>query len=189
MLKRLRRTLAAAGMAAVLGAAAAGGLPGSAVAAELSDKSVQTLLDYAWAVLPDKFTTPQGKVIAVDKKDKKSVEIPIDVAREVIKVARLSAFAQICKLADAQVANYRTMMKVEEAKKTWSDQQLLYISQLHLFTVMWLTGNVKIEEKDGEKSVVVDEGGEAKEQTCTDEEKKKVEAQIVAYFKANDKKE
>jgi hypothetical protein len=189
MPSRFRKALTAAGLAVAIGVAGGLSLPPPAVAAELSDKSVQVLLDYAWAVLPDKFTTQQGKVIAVNKKDRKAVDIPLDVAREVIKVARLSAFAQICKLTDAQVANYRTMMRVEEAKKTWSDQQLLYISQLHLFTVMWLTGNVKIEERDGEKSVVVDESSGAKEQTCTDEERKKVEAQIVAYFKANGKKE
>ncbi len=186
MSMRTTRTLQALGAAAALAAMAATASP--AQTAELSEKSVQTLLDYAWAVLPDKFTTPTGKVIAVDKKKRESVAIPIEVAREVITVARLSAHAQICKLQDAQIANYRTMMKVEEAKKSWSDQQLLYISQLHLFTVMWLTGNVKIEEKEGENVVVVDEGGGAgKEQTCTDEQKKKVEEQIVAYFKAHEK--
>ena len=186
MSMRFLRTLQALCAAVALAAMAASGSP--AETAELSEKSVLVLLDYAWAVLPDKFTTPAGKVIAVDKKNRDSVKIPIEVAREVITVARLSAHAQICKLADAQIANYRTMMKVEEARKTWSDQQLLYISQLHLFTVMWLTGNVKIEEKDGENVVVVDEaGGDQKEQTCTDEQKKKVEEQIVAYFKAHEK--
>jgi hypothetical protein len=174
----------AGGLALLAGAAA------PARAAELSDKSVSVLMNYAWAILPNKFTTPQGKVIEVDKSKRDAVIVPIEVARDVVKVARLSAHAQICKLSDKQVENYRTMMSREEAKKAgdkaqWSDQQLLYISQLHLFTVMWLTGNVKIVEKDGEKEVVVDEGGgESAEQTCTDEQRKAVEQQIDAYVKA-----
>ena len=35
---------------------------------------------------------------------------------------------------------YQTMMRQKEATKQLSQQQLLYISQIHLFTVMWLTG-------------------------------------------------
>ena len=48
-------------------------------------------------------------------------------------------------------------MRREEAKATWTEQQLLYINQLHLFTVMTLTGKVQIVEKDGDKQVVVKE--------------------------------
>ena len=45
-------------------------------------------------------------------------------------------------------------MRREQAKSQWSDQQLLYISQLHTFTVMMLTGKVQLVEKEGEKVVV-----------------------------------
>ena len=62
-----------------------------------------------------------------------------------------------CELAEEQRANYQTLMRREEAKSTWTDQQLLYISQLHLFTVMTLTGKVQIVEKEGDKQVVVKE--------------------------------
>lgn len=176
-MRALATMLCAAGLAGACMAS------GPAVAADLSDKSVKILMGYAWSVLPDKFTTPTGKVIVVDKAKKDQVLVPVDVARDVIKVARLSAHAQICKLDDKQVENYRTMMQREEDKKKWSDQQLLYISQLHLFTVMWLTGNVKLVEKDGQNEVVVDEGTGAKEQTCTDAQKAKVTEQIDAYIK------
>lgn len=154
-----------------------------------SDRSVQVLMNYAWTVLPNKFTTPQGKVIEVDKTKQKEIVVPIDVAREVVRVARLSAHAQICELGDEQVANYQTLMRRELAKKQWSEQQMLYINQLHLFTVMWLTGKVKLVEKDGDKEVVIEEGKAAKVETCTDEQRKKVSDTIKAYVMADAPKE
>ena len=73
-------------------------------------------------------------------------------------------------------------MKREVDKKKWTDQQLLYISQLHLTTVMLLTGKIKLVEKDGDKEVVVDET-KAPQQTCTDEQRGKVKDIITAYVK------
>src|SRR6516162_537039 len=96
---------------------------------ELSEKSVSVLMSYAWAMTPPKFTMPTGKVIEVDKAKRNEVVVPIDIAREVIRVGRLAAFAQLCGLAEEQAANYQTMMRREQMKKRWSDQQLLYISQ------------------------------------------------------------
>jgi hypothetical protein len=83
--------------------------------------------------------------------------VPLDVAREVIRVARLSAYAQLCELPEEQRANFQTFMRREEAKSKWTDQQMLFINQLHLFTVMTLTGKVALVEKDGDKQVVVQE--------------------------------
>jgi hypothetical protein len=151
---------------------------------ELSEKSVQLLMQYAWALTPPKFTSPDGKTILVDKSKPKAVIAPLDVAREVIKVARLSAYAQLCELPEEQRANYQTLMRREEAKSMWTDQQLLYISQLHLFTVMTLTGKVQIVEKEGDKQVVVQESKAAKTESCTDTERKRVKAQITSYIEA-----
>jgi len=142
------------------------------------------LMNYAWAILPTKFTTQTGKVIEVDKKKRKEVMIPVPLARNIIQVARLSAHAQICELPEEQTANYRAMMRAENDKKKWSDQQLLYISQLHLFTVMWLTGNVKVTEKEGTKEVTVNERGSPNKQTCTDEQRKLVKNKIQTYLKS-----
>ena len=72
-------------------------------------------------------------------------------------------------------------MRREEAKSKWTDQQLLFINQLHLFTVMTLTGKVQLVEKDGDKQVVVQEGKPAKAESCTDTERKKVQDQVLAY--------
>src|SRR5215467_4660652 len=150
---------------------------------ELSDKSVLTLMRYAWGMVPEKFTTPLGKTIIVDKAHASESIVPLDVAREVIRVARLSAYAQLCELPEEQRANYQTLMRREEAKK-WSDQQMLFINQLHLFTVMTLTGKVQLIEKDGDKQVVVQEGKPVKTESCTDTERKKIQDQIMAYVNA-----
>jgi len=159
------------------------GLVGPAFAQnkELSDKSVLTLMRYAWGMVPEKFTTPLGKTIIVDKAHASESIVPLDVAREVIRVARLSAYAQLCELPEEQRANYQTLMRREEAKSKWSDQQMLFINQLHLFTVMTLTGKVQLIEKDGEKQVVVQESKPLKTESCTDTERKKVQDQIMAY--------
>lgn len=163
---------------AFVGAVAA---PASAQNKELSDKSVLTLMKYAWGMVPEKFTTPLGKTIIVDKSHASESIVPLDIAREVIRVARMSAYAQLCELPEEQRANYQTLMRREEAKSKWSDQQMLFINQLHLFTVMTLTGKVQLVEKDGDKQVVVQEGKPVKTESCTDTERKKVQDQVMAY--------
>jgi hypothetical protein len=163
------------------------GSPGAPVAQtkELSDKSVLTLMKYAWSMIPDKFTTPLGKTILVDRSKPSESIVPMETAREVIHVARLSAYAQLCELAEEQRSNYQTFMRREQAKGKWSDQQMLFINQLHLFTVMTLTGKVQLVEKDGDKQVVVQEGKPIKTESCSDTEKQKIQAQIMAYVNAN----
>ena len=163
------------------------GSPGALIAQtkELSDKSVLTLMKYAWSMVPEKFTTPLGKTILVDRSKASEAIVPMEVAREVIHVARLSAYAQLCELAEEQRSNYQTFMRREQAKGKWTDQQLLFINQLHLFTVMTLTGKVQLVEKDGDKQVVVQEGKPIKTESCSDTEKQKIQAQIMAFVNAN----
>jgi hypothetical protein len=176
-----------AGVALVCAAAIVAGSAVSALAQakELSDKSVATLMRYAWNLVPEKFTTPQGKTIEVDKSKSSDAIVPMETARDVIRAARLSAYAQMCELPEEQRANYQTLMRREEAKSKWTDQQMLFINQLHLFTMMTLTGKVQLVEKDGDKQVVVQEGKQAKAATCSDTEKKKVQEQIMAFVAAN----
>lgn len=180
-----------AGRAIAVGAFAVaitvGSFSNEAAAKELSDKSVKVLMDYAWSILPAKFTTPKGKTIIVDKKKRDKIIVPINIGRGVAKVARLSAHAQICDLPEAQAANYRTMMRFESRRKKWSEQQMLYISQLHLFTVMWLTGNVKLVEKDGEKTVELENSSNRKAPTCTENQRRKVSETIGRYVIAKQK--
>lgn len=179
----VKRQTAVLGLVAAL---AAGTFVGASVPAraaeELSEKSIQTFMDYAWSLVPQQFTKPDGKTITIDKKKRDEVMVPIDVAREVVRVGRLSAHAQICKLLEDQVTNYNSLMRREIEKKKWTEQQLLYISQLHLTTVMLLTGKIKLVEAQGDKQVVVEEGKDVT-QTCSAEQKAKVKEVITAYVK------
>lgn len=155
-----------------------------AQAQELSEKSVKTFMNYAWSLVPQQFTPPNGKTIVIDKKNKDAVVVPVDIAREVIRVGRVSAHAQICDLTEAQVLNYRSLMMREQERKKWSDQQMVYISQLHLTTVMLLTGKIRLVANEGGKEVVVEEGKAPTAKTCSEEQKKKVAEVIAEYVKA-----
>jgi len=173
-----------AGICSIGVAAGAAGMTTTALAAqELSDKAVRTFVDYAWSLVPAQFTKPNGQIIVIDKKKKDEVMVPDDVAREVIRVGRFSAHAQVCNLPQEQVDNYQSMMRREEQKKKWTPQQMIFINQLHLTTVMLLTGKIKRVEKEGDTEVKVEES-KAPTQTCTDEEKVKVKDVIAAYVKA-----
>lgn len=167
---------------------ALGGPVAPARAQELSEKAINSFMDYAWSLTPQQFSKPDGTVIQIDKKKKEEVLIPVDVAREVIRVGRLSAHAQVCRLGDEQIENHRALMRHEEARtapKKWTPQQMVYISQLHLTTVMLLTGKIKLVEKEGDKEVVVDEGKAPPAQTCSAEQAKKVAEIIKVYVDAN----
>ena len=152
------------------------------VAQELSERSVKTIMNYAWSYTPDKFTPPNGKTIFIDKKNREKMMVPVAKGREVIKVARLTAHAQICDLREDQVKNYRSLMLRETKSKQWTEQQIVYINQLHLTTVMMLVGKLQIVKKDGDtdKKVVVKEG-KAAAKTCTAEQKSKVKELITKY--------
>ncbi len=147
---------------------------------ELSDKAVRTLAGIAYLQVPDKIKDGDGKVFEIDKSDPKKIIVPVEDARHIIKVARLSAHAQICDLADLQAANYLTMMAEERAKKKWSKVQMLYISRLHLFTVMWLTGKAQVTDvsKDGKKT---ERKTDQKQFKCSKAEREKVRKEIEHY--------
>ena len=154
-----------------------------------SDEMVNAVLKYAWAMLPNQFTNKDGNVIVVDKNKKDDVMIPIDVAREIVRVGRISAHAQVCNLPDDQTLNHRSMMKREVDKKTWTDQQKLWINQIHLTTVMLLTGKIKaVEKDDGKEVAVMDTSKDAKPaNTCTPEQSAAVKDKIKAYVDAGPK--
>jgi hypothetical protein len=153
-------------------------------AQELSEHAVRSFMEYAWSLTPQQFSKPDGSVIVIDKNKKSEVEVPLDVARRVIMAGRLSAHAQICDLRDDQVLNHRALMRREEATKKWTQQQLVYISQLHLTTVMLMTGRIRLVEQDGDKQVVVDEKKQPP-QTCTEEQRNKVKEMIASYVAAS----
>jgi hypothetical protein len=150
----------------------------------LSDKSVNAIMTYAWQVLPAKFTAPNGKVIEVDKKKQEGAIIPIETARDVIRVGYNSAQAQVCEMWEAQVANFDTLMRIENAKKKWSDQQMLYITTLHRMTIHVVAGKIRVVDEKGELKVFL-EPIEPSKDACPDDKRKKVADAIETYVKAN----
>jgi hypothetical protein len=149
---------------------------------QLSEKATHAFMEYAWSLTPEAFTKPNGETIQIDKKKKAEVLVPLDVARDVIRVGRLSAHAQVCDLAQDQADNHNSLMRREIASNKWTPQQVVYINQLHLTVVMLLTGRIKLVEKDGGKEVVVEEAAR-QAQTCSAEQKQKIKELIAAYVK------
>lgn len=150
----------------------------------LSDKSVATIMDYAWQILPQKFTAPSGKVIEVDKKKRDQATIPMDTARDVIRVGYNSAQAQVCEMWEQQAANFDTLMRTESDKKKWTDQQMLYITTLHRMTIHAVAGKIRVVEEKGELKVFLEPIDPSKE-ACPDDKRKKVAEAIETYVKAN----
>lgn len=174
------------GAAAFIGLVLFAGLVVPASAQGLSEKAVQTFMRYAWDMTPQKFTKPDGTSVLIDKSKQDEVMIPEDKAKEIILAGRMTAHAQMCDLPDAQVANYQSMIRRERASKKWTEQQLIYINQLHFTTVMMLTGKIQVIEKQGDKEVVVDES-KSHVKTCTEEQREKVKNLILEYIKSEPK--
>jgi hypothetical protein len=155
---------------------------------ELSLKSVKLITGFALTTIPSEVKQPDGKVIKIDRNNLERILVPLDDARRVILAARNSAHAQMCDLPELQAENYLALMRQEQAKNKWTPEQMLFINRLHLFTVMWLTGNVKFMEKDGKKEpTVISEPDKGEKKTCTPDEKEKVKTNIEAYLKTAQK--
>jgi len=155
---------------------------------ELSLKSVKLITGFALTTIPSEIKQPDGKILKIDRSNLDKVLVPLEDARRVIMVARNSAHAQMCDLLDVQADNYLAMMNSERTKNKWTAEQLVFINRLHLFTVMWLSGNVKFLEKDGKKEPqVISESKQAEKKTCTDAEKAQIKGAIEAYVKSTQK--
>jgi hypothetical protein len=147
-----------------------------------SDNSVRMFMRYAWLLLPEKFTPPQGKTITVDKSKPKEVEVPMETAREAVRVGYYSAHAQLCNLLEEQQANYQTLMARQRDSK-WSDQQKLYIQKLHQATVMIMTGKIVFVESEGNlKPVQKEAKTNPAADECNDAKRQQVKAQIANYI-------
>ncbi len=110
----------------------------------LSDIAVRVLMTYALSIIPESYPGPDGKPVKVDKTNPNKFVIPVDDARRVVRAATRSAYADVCGLTDLERANFQALMRSEEAKKVWSKDQMLMISALHMFSVSYFTGNIKI---------------------------------------------
>ena len=153
----------------------------------IKDKTVKTLMKFAFGLMPEIYTGPDGKKIAINKKKPDEVMIPVDDARRIILVADRSAKAQNCDLKVMQTLNHNAMVKYEQVFKSWSDQQKLFINQLHLFTVLYMTGNVKFDEqKTAQEKADIKSGKKIPDlenkYKCSDDERKKVAASVDEYL-------
>jgi hypothetical protein len=152
---------------------------------QLSVKSVKLITGFALTTIPSEIKQADGSVLKIDTKNLEKILVPLEDSRRIIMVARNSAHAQMCDMPELQAENYLALMRTEQAKKKWSKEQMLFINRLHLFTVMWLTGNVKfIEKEDGKKEPqVISEPGDNPKKDCSDDEKNKVKTNIEAFLK------
>ena len=114
---------------------------------KLSDSAVRVLMTYAFSIIPEEIDGPDGKKIKVDRASPNAFMIPVEDARKVIRVATRSAYAEVCGLPELERANYLTMVKGEEERKVWSNDQMIFIKALHMFSVSYFTGNIKIKEE------------------------------------------
>jgi len=161
-----------------------GGAAGPVSAQELSELTVKKYMDWAWQQLPDKFTGADGKVIIFDKKNKDSILVPVEAARDVIMAGWRSVRAQACNLPDEQRANFESLKARENAKKKWSEQQTKYMLILHLTVMQLMTGKIKITVKDGKNVVSEEELPSRAVKPCTDEERAKLKETTLAYVKS-----
>lgn len=110
----------------------------------LSDSAVRVLMTYAFSIIPGEVRTLDGQQIKVDKSNPNKFLIPIDDARRVIRVATRSAYAEICQLPELKQSNYQTLMRGEEARKVWTQDQILMIEALHTFSASYFAGGLKL---------------------------------------------
>lgn len=164
----------------------------------LSDSAVRVMATFAWSIIPDEVPGPDGKPIKVDKSEPKKFFIPIEDARQVIKVATRSAYAEACNLQDLERANYEKLMRGEEARQVWSRDQLMFINALHMFSVSYFTGNVSLTEQKSDAAKPPEAAAEPsdaaaakgsqfiapKKLDCPPEQKEKVMKAIGAYIQS-----
>lgn len=153
-----------------------------------SAQAVEMMMEYAWSQIPQKFTLPSGRVIVFDKSKRSQIEVPFEVARQVVIVGYRSYEAEICDLREELVDNRNSMMLREAAKKTWNEQQLQYINFLHFTVVAYTKGQMEIRLlPEGEKEVnAADYPIEKKiePKACSEQRRKNVKEAIAAYVKS-----
>jgi hypothetical protein len=166
---------------------------------KLSDSAVRVMLTFAISILPDEIPSKSGKMVKLDKSDPSKYLIPLDDARRVIRVATRSAYAEVCGLPEFEKANFETMLRSEQARQTWSADQMRFIQVLHTFATSYFAGNVKItEESETGQGAKAKEGAAAANATdgsattittkkleCLPGQKEKVAAAIKSYVQSN----
>jgi hypothetical protein len=164
----------------------------------LSDSAVRVMSTFALSIVPDQVPAgPGGQMIKLDKSDPNKYLIPIEDARQIIRVATRSAYAEVCQLPELEKANFDAMIRGEKLRG-WTAQQMMFIHALHTFATSYFAGNVKITESDaGQSGSLAKEGAAAanaakgdattittKKLECAPGQKEKVTAAINTYVQS-----
>ncbi len=137
------------------------------------------MVTYAFSLIPEQRRDASGKTIPVDKSDVNTFVIPNNDARQVIRAATRSAYAEVCGMPELAEANLKALI-AQESKKGWTSRQMLMVEALHLFALSYFTGNAQIiEETDESGGAPVMQAPPAPK--CPPEQKAKVENAIRAY--------
>ncbi|MBU2580546.1 MAG: hypothetical protein KJ622_02355 [Alphaproteobacteria bacterium] len=175
-------------VAAALFAAAPGFAQESAQSGQISDKTVKTLMTYAWDSVPPQVTLRSGKVIKFDRSNRETIELPLEASKKVVVAAYRSYQAQICGLQPAMVANRDALMARLLDEKKWSEQQIQYANLLHAFVVAYTSGKVELRYVDADKKEVKVSEIPAEKviepKKCSDDLKKSVDSAIYEYYKS-----
>jgi len=156
-------------------------------AQQISEKSVRTLMNYALAYTPDRFTGTDGTTVHINRKDPEAIKklmVPLKKAEEAVLAGRLAAHARVCGLFDEEKNTFISFVMREEQSKKWTPQQIIYLRSLFYTTEMLMVGKVQvIQRDDGGKKVVIKEGKPAIK-SCTDQQRTKVKDLVTNYIKA-----
>ena len=133
----------------------------------------------------DRYTTPEHKVVTIDKKKPEEFQIPLEDARQVIKVAYNTARAQVCHLKDKEAENSEALIKHAQMANKWTDKQLFFIRELQLFVVQITVGTIRITQEGDNKKIELMPKTEtlSKVHPCNEDEAKKLTDTIDAYVK------
>ena len=113
----------------------------------LSDSAVRVMSTFALSIVPDQVPAGPGvQMVKLDKSDPNKYLIPLDDARQIIRVATRSAYAEVCQLPEFEKANFDALIRGEKLRG-WTAEQMMFIHALHTFATSYFAGNVKITEQ------------------------------------------
>ena len=83
----------------------------------LSDSAVRVMSTFALSIVPDQVPAgPGGQMVKLDKSDPNKYLIPLDDARQIIRVATRSAYAEVCQLPEFEKANFDALIRGEKLR-------------------------------------------------------------------------
>lgn len=145
-----------------------------------SDRTVRVIMGWAFAAVPETVKRG-GKEVKLDRSNPKDFYIPVEDARRIIRVAMLSANADLCGLSRMEGQNFLKLMSNEKSSKKWTPNQMTFIQQLHIATGLIMTGSGQA----GKDAAKKDEGSDdaRNRYKCSPEERERIQASIETYLK------